>query len=123
MPTAAEADILAVLWRLGPATVREVHEALEKDCDYNTTLTQMRLMTDKGLLIRSERFRSHVYEPAAPKNEMQQQIARDLVKRVFGGSAKGLIMSALGAKQTTSEERAEIRRMLDELDKKKRRLK
>ena len=123
MPTAAEADILAVLWRLGPATVREVHEALEKDCDYNTTLTQMRLMTDKGLLVRSERFRSHVYEPAAPKNEMQQRIAGDLLKRVFGGSATGLIMSALGAKPTTSEERAEIRRMLDELDKKKRRLK
>jgi BlaI family penicillinase repressor len=123
MPTAAEADILAVLWRLGPATVREVHEALEKDCDYNTTLTQMRLMTDKGLLVRSERFRSHVYEPAAPKKEMQQRIAGDLLKRVFGGSTKGLIMSAIGAKPTTSEERAEIRRMLDELDKKKRRLK
>ena len=123
MPTAAEADILAVLWRLGPATVREVHEALEKDCDYNTTLTQMRLMTDKGLLARSERFRSHVYEPAAPKNEMQKRIAGDLLKRVFGGSPKGLIMSALGAHPTTSEERAEIRRMLDELDGKKRRAK
>jgi BlaI family transcriptional regulator, penicillinase repressor len=123
MPTAAEADILAILWRLGPATVREVHEALEKGCDYNTTLTQMRLMTDKGLLVRSERFRSHVYEPAAPKNEMQKRIAGDLLKRVFGGSPKGLIMSALGAHPTTSEERAEIRRMLDELDRKKRRAK
>jgi BlaI family penicillinase repressor len=119
MPTAAEADILAVLWRLGPATVREVHESLEKDCDYNTTLAQMRLMTEKGLLVRSERFRSHVYEPAAPKNEMQQRIAGDLLKRVFGGSPTGLIMSALGARPTTSEERAEIRRMLDELDGKK----
>ena len=123
MPTAAEADILAILWRLGPATVREVHEALEKDCDYNTTLTQMRLMTDKGLLVRSERFRSHVYEPAAPKNEMQKRIAGDLLKRVFGGSPQGLIMSALGAHPTTPEERAEIRRMLDELDGKKRRAK
>ncbi len=123
MPTAAEADILAVLWRLGPATVREVHDALGKDCGYNTTLTQMRLMTDKGLLVRSERFRSHVYEPAAPKNQMQTRIAGDLLKRVFGGSPKGLIMSALGAQPTTSEERAEIRRMLDELDGKKRRAK
>src|SRR6202050_3114282 len=123
MPTAAEADILAVLWRLGPATVREVHDALEKDCEYNTTLTQMRLMTEKGLLVRSERFRSHVYEPAAPKNQMQTRMAGDLLKRVFGGSSKGLIMSALGAQPTTSGERAEIRRMLDELDRKKRRAK
>jgi BlaI family penicillinase repressor len=123
MPTAAEADILAVLWRLGPATVREVHDALEKDCGYNTTLTQMRLMTDKGLLVRSERFRSHVYEPAAPKNQMQTRIAGDLLKRVFGGSPTGLILSALGAQRTTSGERAEIRRMLDQLDRKKRRAK
>src|ERR1700730_17695566 len=88
MPTAAEADILAVLWRLGPATVREVHEALEKDCGYNTTLTQMRLMTDKGLLVRSERFRSHVYEAAAPQNLMQTRIAGDLLQRIFAGSSK-----------------------------------
>lgn len=123
MPTAAEADILAVLWRLGPATVREVHDALEKECDYNTTLAQMRLMTGKGLLVRSERFRSHVYEPAAPKNQMQTRIAGDLLKRVFGGSPKGLILSALGAQPTTPEDRDEIRRMLDELDGKKRRAK
>jgi predicted transcriptional regulator len=123
LPTAAEADILAVLWRLGPATVREVHDALEKDCGYNTTLTQMRLMTEKRLLLRSERFRSHVYEPAAPMNQMQTRIAGDLLKRIFGGSSKGLIMSALGAQPTTSDERAEIRRMLDELDGKKRRAK
>ncbi len=123
MPTAAEADILAALWRLGPATVREVHDALQKDCGYNTTLTQMRLMTEKGLLVRSERFRSHVYEPAAPKNQMQVRIVGDLLRRIFGGSPKGLIMSALGAQPTTPEERAEIRRMLDELDGKKRRSK
>lgn len=123
MPTAAEADILAVLWRLGPATVREVHEALEKDCDYNTTLAQMRLMAEKGLLLRSERFRSHVYQPAAPKREMQQRIAGDLLERVFAGSTSSLVLSALGARRTTSEERAEIRRMLDELDGKKRRTK
>jgi predicted transcriptional regulator len=123
MPTAAEADILAVLWRLGPATVREVHDALEKDCGYNTTLTQMRLMTEKGLLVRSERFRSHVYEPAAPKSQMQTRIAGELLRRIFGGSSKGLILSALGAQPTTPEERKEIRRMLDELDGKKRRAK
>ncbi|HEX3745624.1 MAG TPA: BlaI/MecI/CopY family transcriptional regulator [Bryobacteraceae bacterium] len=123
MPTAAEADILAVLWRLGPATVREVHDALAKDSGYNTTLTQMRLMTEKGLLVRSERFRSHVYGPAAPKQQMQTRIAGDLLKRIFGGSPKGLILSALGAQPTTIEERAEIRHMLDQLDKRKKRSK
>src|SRR5262252_11032652 len=109
MPTAAEVDILAVLWRLGPATVREVHEQLGKDSEYNTTLTQMRLMTDKGLLRRSERFRNHVYEPAAPREQMQQRIVGDLMQRVFGGSAKSLFLGALGAKPVAPDELAEIR--------------
>ncbi len=120
MPTAAEVDILAALWRLGPATVREVHEALAKDSGYNTTLKQMQLMTEKGLLTRSERFRSHVYESGVPEGQMQRRIAGDLLKRVFGGSAKGLIMGALGAQPTSAEDRAEIRQMIDMLDKKKR---
>jgi BlaI family penicillinase repressor len=123
MPTPAEVDILASLWRLGPATVREVHEDLGKDCGYNTTLKQMLLMLEKGLLLRSERFRSHVYEPAAPKDQMQQRIAGDLVRRVFEGSARGLIMGALGAQAISAEERADIRRMIDELDGPKRRSK
>ncbi|HUB83490.1 MAG TPA: BlaI/MecI/CopY family transcriptional regulator [Bryobacteraceae bacterium] len=121
MPTAAEAEILATLWRLGPATVREVHDAQNKSCDYNTTLTQMRLMLEKGLLKRSERFRSHLYEPATPKREMQVRLTGDLLRRVFGGSAESLILSALGAQPTTPSERAEIRRMLDQLDGKKKR--
>jgi BlaI family penicillinase repressor len=123
MPTPAEVDILAALWRLGPATVREVHEDLGKDCGYNTTLKQMLLMTEKGLLVRSERFRSHVYEPAAPKDQMQQRIAGDLVRRVFEGSARSLIMGALGAQPISAEERADIRRMIDDLDGPKRRSK
>jgi len=121
LPTPAEVDILAALWRLGPATVREVHEALGKDCGYNTTLKQMLLMTEKGLLRRSERFRSHVYEPAAPPDRMQQRLAGDLMRRVFGGSAKALILGALGAQPASAGELAEIRRMIDELDHRKRR--
>jgi BlaI family transcriptional regulator, penicillinase repressor len=120
MPTAAEVDILAVIWRLGQATVREVHDALRKDCGYNTTLKQMQLMLDKGLLIRGERFGSHVYQAGVAKDRMQSRITGDLLRRVFDGSPKGLIMSALGTRTASAEELMEIRQMIDELDKKKR---
>jgi predicted transcriptional regulator len=120
MPTAAEVDILAVLWRLGPATVRDVHGALGKDCGYNTTLKQMQLMTGKGLLLRTERFRSHVYESGVPQDQMQKRIAGDLLRRVFGGSAKGLIMGALGTQPPSAGDLADIRQMIDAFDKKKR---
>jgi BlaI family penicillinase repressor len=119
LPTAAELDILAVVWRLGAATVREVHEALGKDNGYTTTLKQMQLMMEKGLLIRSERFRSHVYEAGVPKEQTQQQVAGDLLKRAFDGSAKSLVLGALSAQPASREELTELRKMLDEFAKQK----
>ena len=119
LPTDAELDILAALWRLGPSTVREVHEALGKQSGYTTTLKQMQLMTEKGLLVRAERFGSHVYEASIPKEQTQQQIAGDLLKRAFGGSARSLVMGALAAQPASREELNEIRSMLDSFDKQK----
>ena len=119
LPSAAELDILAALWRLGPATVREVHDALGKDIGYTTTLKQMQLMHEKGLLARSERFRSHVYEPGIPREQTQQQVAGDILARVFDSSAKGLVMGALAAQPASREELAEIRKMLADYAKEK----
>jgi len=119
LPTAAELDILAVLWLLGTATVREVHDELDKDNRYTTTLKTMQLMTEKGLVSRGERFGSHVYQASVPKEQTQQQIAGDLLKRAFGGSARSLMMGALAAQPTSREELDEIREMLDAFAKKK----
>ena len=119
LPTDAELDILAVVWRRGAATVREVHEELKKESGYTTTLKQMQLMTDKGLLRRSERFRSHVYEAAIPKEQTRRQIAGDLLNRAFEGSARDLMMGALSAKPVSAEELDEIRKMIADFEKKK----
>ena len=120
LPSDAELDILAALWRLGPSTVREIHEALGKDSGYTTTLKQMQLMTEKGLLARSERFRSHIYEAGVAKEQTQKQIAADLLKRGFEGSAKTLVLGALAAQPASQQELREIRQILDEMDKKRR---
>jgi BlaI family transcriptional regulator, penicillinase repressor len=119
LPSDAELDILAALWRQGPSTVREVHDALGKDSGYTTTLKQMQLMTEKGLLVRSERFRSHVYDAGVAKEQTQKQIAADMLKRGFEGSAKSLVLGALAAQPASRQELEEIRRILDELDKRK----
>ncbi len=95
LPTGAELDILNVLWRLGPSTVREVHQALGTASGYTTTLKQMQVMTEKRLVLRSERYRSHVYSAGVPKEQTQQQIAGDLLLRAFEGSAKNLVLGAL----------------------------
>ncbi|HTV82730.1 MAG TPA: BlaI/MecI/CopY family transcriptional regulator [Acidobacteriaceae bacterium] len=119
LPSDAELDILAALWRLGPSTVRDVHEALGKDSGYTTTLKQMQLMTEKGLLVRSERFRSHVYEACMAKEQTQKQIAADMLKRGFEGSAKNLVLGALAAQPASRQDLEEIRQILDDLDRRK----
>lgn len=120
LPTDAELEILAVLWQRGPSTVREVYDALGKESVYTTALKQMQVMTEKGLLVRSERYRSHVYEAGAPKEDTQQQIAGDLLRRAFGGSAANLVLGALKAQPASEEDLAEIRRLLKEFEKRER---
>ena len=120
LPTDAELDILAALWRLGPSTVREVFEALGKNSGYTTTLKQMQVMTEKGLLVRSERYRSHVYEASIPKERTQQELAGDLLRRAFGGSAANLVLGALRAQPASEADLAEIRRLLKEFEKSER---
>jgi BlaI family transcriptional regulator, penicillinase repressor len=114
LPTAAELDILAALWRLGLATVREVHDELGKDSGYTTTQKQMQLMLGKGLLIRTERFGAHVYEAGIPKEQTQKQIVVDLLDRAFEGSCCSLVMRALGAKPASDVELDKIGRMIEE---------
>jgi BlaI family transcriptional regulator, penicillinase repressor len=117
LPTDAELDILAALWRLGPSTVREVHDAMDKNSGYTTTLKQMQVMTEKGLLTRNERYRTHVYEVRTPKEQTRRQIAGDLMRRAFEGSAKDLVLGALSAQPASDEELAEIRRILKDFGK------
>ena len=119
LPTAAELDILAVLWKLGVATVREVHDDLGKDHRYTTTLKTMQVMTEKGLITRSERFGSHVYEASVPREQTQRQIAGDLLKRAFGGSARSMVLGALTAQPASRKELEEIRGMIDSFAKEK----
>jgi BlaI family transcriptional regulator, penicillinase repressor len=117
LPTEAELEILNVLWAQGPSTVRDVHTASSKDTGYTTVLKQMQVMVEKGLLERSEQFRSHVYAPRIAKGQTQQRLARNLVQRAFDGSAKNLVLGALSAQKVSPGELQEIRDMLDEFEK------
>src|SRR6476620_12020565 len=119
LPTDAEIAILAVLWRQGASTVREVHEALGKDSGYTSTLKLLQLMFEKGLVVRNERYRSHVYEARAPKEQTQRQIAGDLLKRAFEGSTKSLVLGVLAAQPASDKNLAEILSLLNDLEKRR----
>lgn len=114
-PTDAELAILRVLWERGPSTVRQVHEVLsrERPAAYTTALKLLQIMTDKGLVSRDERDRSHVYHARLTEAQTQRQLVRDLLDRAFGGSAAKLVMQALAARRASPEELVEIRRLID----------
>ena len=119
IPSEAEFGILTVLWRRGPSTVREVHEELGKDTGYTSTLKQMQVMHEKGFLRRSEDARSHVYEAAVEQDTANAQFAGALLHRVFEGSARNLVLGALAAEFASDEELDEVRRILEECEKRK----
>ena len=121
-PTDAELSILRVLWERGPSTVRQVHDVLSVDRDfaYTTTLKLLQLMTEKGVAMREEDGRVHLYRAAVAQEETQRHLIRDLVDRAFGGSPSQLVMQALAAKPASAEELREIRRLLKEHEEKAR---
>jgi BlaI family penicillinase repressor len=121
-PTDAEVAILGVLWRLGPSTVRAVHDELARTrppgyarpAGYTSVLKLMQIMTGKKLVTRDESSRTHVYHAAGTEAQTQRQLVRDLVDRAFGGSARALILQALSARRTSQAELAEIQQLIDD---------
>jgi predicted transcriptional regulator len=115
-PTRAELAILRVLWTHGPQTVRQVHDVLAaaKPSAYTTTLKLLQIMTEKGLVLRAEQNRQHVYRVRQSEQAMQKRLVRDLLDRAFNGSTARLVMQALAAKPASADELREIRRLLEE---------
>ncbi|WP_456953562.1 BlaI/MecI/CopY family transcriptional regulator [Lysobacter sp. HA35] len=115
-PTPAELELLRVLWSLGPATVRDVHQVRQQerpDATYATVLRLMQVMHGKGLLLRDESQRSHVYTAVQKADTLRTGLLGDLIQRAFAGSGKDLVLAALKG-HVSSEEREEIRRFLKE---------
>ena len=112
-PTDAELNILTVLWSRGPSTVRQIAEDMGREAGYTTILKLLQIMTEKGLVDRDERARTHVYAPAYTEDQTQRRLVSDLLARAFGGSTAKLVLQALAARKTSPEELAEIKRFLD----------
>lgn len=116
IPTESELELLNVLWEKGPATVREVHEAIaqERELGYTTVLKIFQRMTEKGLVQREESGKAHTYRPTVPQQETQSQMLRDLSERLFSGSSTQLAMHALSMKAPNAEELEDVRKILEQ---------
>ena len=118
-PSEAELEILQILWEKGSCTVREVHEILElnKETGYTTTLKQMQVMHEKGLLSRDVSSKTHIYKAEAEKEQVQQEILDKMIDTVYNGSAARLVMQALGNHTASKEEIEAIQKYLTQLNK------
>ena len=119
-PTDGELDVLRFLWKNGPSTVKQVHEAVNKTkpVGYTTTLKVMQVMHEKGLLNRNDSKYRHIYKPALPEEKTQGQLVTDFIEKAFSGSAEKLVMQLISAKKLSTKERAKIITMLNELERK-----
>src|SRR5471032_161296 len=120
-PSPAELDLLRILWHLGPADAKQVYEtlALERaDASYATVLRQLQLMHGKGMLTRDESQRPQRYAPALAQDKLQTSLLKDLISKVFSGSGKALVLTAL-KEHVSDAERSEIETILRRNDKAK----
>ena len=117
-PTEVELQILRILWEQGASTARQVHNCLAKtrDTNYSTTVKMLSVMLDKGLVKRDVGERPQVFRPAVSQQHTQQRMLRNLIQRVYDGSAGSLVLQALGSQKASPKELAEIRRLLTKLE-------
>lgn len=117
VPTGAELQLLKVLWRIEPATVREVHEKVNEaqKVGYTTVLKMLQIMHDKGLVARDETNRAHIYTAIYTEEQTQSSMVKDMLSKAFEGSKSNLVMRALGESPSAAE-LAEIRALLDTLE-------
>jgi predicted transcriptional regulator len=118
-PTDAELAILQQLWRIGPATVRQIFEALAAEgssVGYTTILKLMQIMTTKGLVKRDERQRTHIYRAAVDASQTRRRLVTDLVRRAFDNSAQQLVLHALSTRKASKAELREIRKLIEEIE-------
>jgi len=117
-PTEAELTLLNVLWNMGPATVRQVHDvvSITQKTGYTTVLKILQIMHEKSLVIRDESNRAHVYAAANSQTQTQSSLIKDLISKAFGGSTSKLVMRALD-ESTSAEEISDIRQLLNALEK------
>ena len=117
-PTEVELQILAVLWRSGTATAREIHNAIieNRDINYSTTVKMLTVMLEKSLVKKDDSVRPQLFRAAVTQKKTQSRMLTDLMQRAYDGSMGSLVLQALSSKKVTKKELTEIRNLLNQLD-------
>ncbi len=121
-PTKAELEILQVLWKHGPSTVRTVNDILNEQkraVQYTSTLKQMQIMVEKGMLDRDESQMKHIYRPAEEEQKTKGYLLERFVDAMYNGSPSSMLLQLLGNKKASRKELQAIKDLVNQLDKDK----
>lgn len=120
-PTESELEILQILWQYGTNTVRFVNQKLNetRDVGYTTTLKIMQIMSEKSLVTRDTSQKTHTYKASVSEAVTQQDLLSSFIHTTFRGSAKKLVLQALGTEEATVEELQEIKKLIEQIESKK----
>lgn len=110
---------MQVLWETGPATVQTVQRQLKRELAYTTVQTMLTVLHRKGRVKRTLKDKAHVYRPAVSQQKFTGHAVRELIDRLFGGSAEGLVLNLLQEKHLTPEKLAALHELIDENDDKR----
>jgi BlaI family transcriptional regulator, penicillinase repressor len=114
--TPLEFEIMCVLWSRGPANVAAVQAALERSSPlaYTTVQTMLNILWRKGKVKRVLKGRAYEYAPAVSREHAARAALRDVLNRLFGGSAESLVMSLVEDRHLTPARLRELNRLLAE---------
>ena len=120
-PTAIELQILRIIWEHEPCTVRVIHDRLSevREANYSTTVKMLSVMLKKGLVKRNDKVSPHQYRAALSRQRAAKTFTRDLIDKVYDGSAMSLVLQALAGGKASQEEIDQARKLLDKMEKKK----
>ena len=119
IPTKTELDVLQVLWKYGPSTVRFVHDKLNEQKEivvYTSTLKLMQVMKEKGMLYRDETNMKHIYSAAVEEDKIKGNLLGRFVDSMFDGSASSLMLALLDNDKTSADELKKIKELLNKMD-------
>src|SRR5437870_5353487 len=112
--TPLELEIMHVLWATGPVNVQTVQQHLERELAYTTVQTMLNILLRKGKVKRALKDRAYFYRPAVSRSQVVRSSVRDLVERMFGGSAESLVMSLIEDRHLTRAKLARLEKLLAE---------
>ncbi|MGH9751559.1 MAG: BlaI/MecI/CopY family transcriptional regulator [Blastocatellia bacterium] len=111
--TPLETEIMNVLWEIGPATVQTVQQRLQRELAYTTVQTMLNVLVRKKKARRTLKDRAYYYRPAVKRDQVAGSAVKDLIDRLFGGSAESLVMSLVESLQLTPEKLERLQRMIE----------